>query len=290
MRLLLIFLFISSTYDGLLASPLEDLAEGWESTGESLKRVDLMGDNRIIIHGDIKTGDLERIKKLITQSEGQVSRISITSNGGDALEAMEIGRFVNRHLLYVHPGEYCNSACALIFIASPVVGQFDFSSQSTTLGFHRPRFAEEHFSDLNSTEARNKYDKLTEMVTDYAVEMGMPQTLVDKMMATDSQDVVSISLAEYYSKAGRPAAIDEWLRAKCELLNKKERNDYLPALHYHYYAKEDFVSSKTLIQKGRSFSAQYRQYLINKRTKARECVRSSLDKERERLFEQRLKE
>lgn len=97
------------------------------------------GIELITIDGDIEPGDEDKFRKLSLAYDS--AAVTLNSNGGSLLSAIEIGKLVRirSFATFVAGGSTCTSACALIWLA----GSKRFLSERGRLGFHAS-YLEEH--------------------------------------------------------------------------------------------------------------------------------------------------
>jgi hypothetical protein len=155
----------------------------------------------------------------------------------------------------------CYSACVFIYVA----GSTRYAS--TSLGIHRPFFDKKYFSGLSADDAKLKYDSLLNTIDKYLTEMGVAKELIEKMFRTPSNELEMLSLDEIEKWISRnPAALGEWLIAKCGSYTDEEEQDF--ALHQTQTVK---------LRPG------YANYLIDKITKVDNCRRSEIILERNHI-------
>lgn len=94
----------------------------------------LQTETYMIVDGGIGEGDSELFKKTY-RSRPDVKGVAISSNGGMILEGIKIADFVyeNKIKVIVPPTKDCDSACAIIFLASPEKTMY----VSGRVGLHR---------------------------------------------------------------------------------------------------------------------------------------------------------
>lgn len=251
---------------------------------------DATGSYIIYLRGEIVFGDYERLVRIIVGRNAFPKHMMVISPGGDAYEAMKIGRLSRKGLMRITTVELCNSACALIVFGSV------FNFNEGELGLHRPIFTKQAFAKLPIDEARVYYKKLSKDVEAYLSELGVPKSIGDKMMAVPSDRILMISRNSYRQLAGkRPAAYDEWLKARCGSLPKDESHDFglvvalnnyqaLKAAANHWesdwpleleYEKDALLALE--------LSEGYRKYLLEKGQEITKCEDQSIAEEQSKL-------
>ena len=152
----------------------------------------------INLTGEIRAGDAERVASLVAQ-EKAVLRLIINSPGGDLVEAMRIKDIVNGlHIrVNVAKGGYCVSACFFIFIEGynrrataanddgTLIPQEKRARWAGVVGIHRPYLK----SPAGDIAAVKKQEDVMRNVKGYLTNKGIPQHLIDEMMACPSNDV-----------------------------------------------------------------------------------------------------
>jgi hypothetical protein len=140
-------------------------------------------------------------------------QVLLDSQGGDVMEALDIGREVRRRFGFttVVPNAGCSSACVFVLVAGVermVLGK---------IGLHRPAFDPAFFSGLSPTDAREKYNFLLEKLRHYFVdEMGGSPEAFRLMMATESGSIRYLSTNEIsdWGIAGDDPAFAEYSDAQ----------------------------------------------------------------------------
>lgn len=84
------------------------------------------------------------------------------------------------------------------------------------MGIHRPHFSKELFATLSPTQAQEAYRMLEGSVRSYMLEMGAPQSLVDRMFVMPSNQMELIPANEFRTLyKPEESFLQEWLIAKC---------------------------------------------------------------------------
>lgn len=143
----------------------------------------------VLIEGMIAKGDYRKLLAFIR--DGNFYRfmniIYIDSNGGDVVEAMRIGNFVNK--LYgntiVESNGKCLSACVAIW-AGGVSRTLGGTGQ---LGLHRISMSRDEISVSKNEKA---IKPIAENLESYLLKMGFPRRIVDKISETSSANIFLI--------------------------------------------------------------------------------------------------
>jgi ATP-dependent protease ClpP protease subunit len=142
--------------------------------------------------------------------------VFLDSPGGDAMAAMRIGRNLRKNVawVWVDKGAECASACVFI-LASGV--ERNIATGARVL-LHRPYFSPRFFAELSPTNAQQLYRKLADMSKEYLKDMGMPDSLFERMLRVPSQKAELLSLRdlENLRLEGSDPAFEEWNRANAE--------------------------------------------------------------------------
>jgi len=145
----------------------------------------------ILVHSAIRRGDaaafeaaFEHVRGISDQQINGVPFVTVEldSPGGDAIEALEIGRLIYQHFMMtlVRSGQECVSACVFLLVAGAVHTPADGAS----VGIHKPLLVS--WSGMTSQRAHQKYDELMEYIRDYFGRLGVSPAIYDAMMGTSS--------------------------------------------------------------------------------------------------------
>ncbi|MCC0006755.1 MAG: hypothetical protein H6876_01340 [Hyphomicrobiaceae bacterium] len=155
---------------------------------------------RVALEGEIKQGDFEKFAETILQGWGlgcSHYSIVLSSNGGNVVEAIKIGRLVRELAAHTWapsntPGRtscsnyrfkprggcVCFSACSLIWAAGVQRG-------GDYVYMHRPYFKKQ-LDDPFSRQSIQAYRSAFDLTRDYLHEMNVPEMVIEKMLATSS--------------------------------------------------------------------------------------------------------
>jgi hypothetical protein len=235
----------------------------------------------ISLVGEIKNGDAEKFKKIVDdlrQKNIAVNMLTLASSGGDANEAMRIGKIVRKSLIPTHApfaldhGWTCNgyapglennecdcaSACFLIWVAGVY-------RMGNVVGIHRPYFLKEYLEGLSASEAQKERSLMYEKVKSYLKDMDVPEHVINKMFDTKSDEIVyldwyttkSMESVPFYNKSEGTS---------CLPLTDREEMDY-----WRLLAKK--MEGKNILKKSEKFHFNY---LKNKKEEFNECFREKL--------------
>jgi hypothetical protein len=163
--------------------------------------------------------------------------VSLDSRGGDADEAMKIGRLFRKYLIYaVAPSQlalggrsfqmsyrtgdlalcdgpdcFCASSCALIWFGAP--------HRSGRIGLHRSRTEDPAFKALPAAEAARAYRRMLDGIVHYLEEMETQRPLIEAMVSTSSAEV---RWFEIETSGARVPSFAEWIDASCGQFTTQE--------------------------------------------------------------------
>jgi hypothetical protein len=168
----------------------------------------------IVMAGKIVPGDLEKLISFSKTDSIFLSRtILLASEGGDAPEAIRIGRFVKDTFLSVAVNRRfrkCSSACFLIYVSAA-----ERSAMPGGVGIHRPYFSNEYFAGLSPQEAETKYQVLSSRMRAFLVEMEVPADLIDRMFGLASTEIYWLTEDDVLRLGERAHWWDQYLVARC---------------------------------------------------------------------------
>lgn len=168
----------------------------------------------LILKGRIEPNDAAVFLKVLTDVDTEnnsrsckLSKIKLSSPGGDVDEAMKIGRIIRvRELLTeVGLGDQCLSSCVLILGAGVVRSVFE-----ARIGIHRPYFVSLG-KGLSTAEIQNLRKQMISRMKVYADEMDLSERLIDEMMSIPPEQIKILSESELvqYRLSGVDASFDE---------------------------------------------------------------------------------
>jgi hypothetical protein len=189
------------------------------------------------LHGRIVEGDYANVVYLIRTNPKVLRIFHLNSPGGDAAEAIKIGRLFRERLLETRaPMDWgtgqpelranggsdavctgaectCTSACALIW--------FGGIRRLGVVGLHRPRIEDQSFKALAAADASAAYRQVLGTISNYLAEMDAPQSIIDTMVATSSSEVRWVSAKR--DNLAEPPSITEWIDASCRPMSEDQR-------------------------------------------------------------------
>lgn len=168
----------------------------------------------IYASGLIQSGDFERLRTLLRRDFEvyiKSSRIvTITSNGGDIVEAVKIGGLLKQMYGRVVVSGECASACFLLYISAT---ERNFTGR---IGIHRPYFDQRYFAGLRPADAEKKHSELTTALNTFLEKNSVPRNLIDKMNSTSSKEIYWLSETDIEALGRYPSWFEEFLIAKCK--------------------------------------------------------------------------
>jgi hypothetical protein len=231
--------------------------------------------------GNIENGDAEKFQKIVEdlkQKKITVNMLSLASSGGNANEAMQIGKIVRKSFIPTHApfaldyGWTCNgyppgltdddcdcaSACFLIWAAGVY-------RMGNVLGIHRPYFLEEYLEALSASEAQKELALMYEKIRSYLRDMDVPEYVINKMFNTESDEIVYLDWHTAKSMELLPF-YDKLKNTNCLRLSAKEEMDY-----WRLLAKK--WEGKNILTKSEEY---YLDFLKNRKEKFNKCFRENI--------------
>lgn len=150
------------------------------------------GQTVIVGSGDIRGGDAERlVVQLLVSPRGKKVVLALRSRGGNVVASESLASVVHRHRLpvVIEPGATCASACFLVFAASPHKAFFSDSR----IGVHS--------ASLDSRETLGTMAATTVMARS-ASDLGVPVSIIGKMVTTAPGDMAWLGIEELLSMGG----------------------------------------------------------------------------------------
>jgi ATP-dependent protease ClpP protease subunit len=158
--------------------------------------------------------EAKRVAEHYTLSREPIINVSLNSQGGEILAAMQMGRLLrsNAAIVWVDNNAECSSACILVLAG----GITRMAFTGAKLGIHRPFFQPEEFAELSHIEAQDRYNELLDKVRGYLSDMGISDSLFEAMVKIPSRRVKYLEeeFAEASRLLGDDPAYEEWQRAK----------------------------------------------------------------------------
>jgi hypothetical protein len=243
------FLFL-----GLIFFLIEDLLQAAQIDIYSMEEI-----VTISLVGKIEKGDAENLERLVEdlrQKKRTVNMLMLASIGGDANEAMRIGKIVRESFIPTHApfdldaGFTCNgypsglkddfcdcaSACFLIWVAGVY-------RMGNVLGIHQPYFLEEYLEGLSASEVDKEYVLMYERVNAYLKNMDVPEHIIDIMFNTASDEITYLDWNTAKSMESVPF-FDERVGASCLRLTAEEEMDYWRLLAKKWGKKSTLTKSE----------------------------------------------
>jgi hypothetical protein len=249
----------------------------------------------LFLSGEIKTGDYQKIKRILLKRDVLPRTISLDSPGGDIEEAIRIGRFLRRALFQSTISEYgqCDSACFILWASAvrrfpaAVWLDHDTAKWEGQLGLHRPYFDRSRYAQLTPIDARNAYQELDTSVRDYLVELKVPTDIIERMFRTKSTDAEYIADVALIDKLGQEAPyFEEWLIAKCGELPYQEDIDHkiMEAAVLMQIAGSPLAETSPGYKRIANMSEGYKKYLDDKVSKINTCRRNAESDETKKVL------
>jgi hypothetical protein len=185
------------------------------------------GISRIVVDGPITKGDYERLLDAILSAGVDIDTVALSSPGGDALEAMRLGRLIRSFGLRAEApkrftaqtvcpiglnkqiGCSCDSACLFLYLGA-------VHRYGDALGVHRLYLNPEIQRKLSLEESKKFAKMLGEATKQYFEEMHAPTSLLEQVNSAAS-DSVRYLTNDYVEQNlhGYSRDSEDWLIAKC---------------------------------------------------------------------------
>jgi hypothetical protein len=185
------------------------------------------GISRITIDGPIAKGDYERLIDVILAAGVDIDTVSLSSPGGDAIEAMRLGRLIRSFGLRAEApkrftnesvcpigaksrlGCSCDSACLFLYLGA-------VHRYGDSLGVHRVYLNPESQRRLSLDEGKRISRVLEEATKGYFEEMRAPRSLWD-LVNSAASDSIKYLTTEYVEQNlyGYSRDSEDWLIARC---------------------------------------------------------------------------
>lgn len=210
------------------------------SSAAEITVYDLQVWREISIDGKIENGDFEKFVNAVIEDELKVRQVHLNSNGGNAIVAMNIGRFIRNLNYSTNAPDYyelqyddvnnvpssdvrcsagfltkkmnnctCHSSCALIYFSG-------IQRNGNYIGIHRTYIEHEYLKNRSMSEASAYSREINKRLEKYLDEMGVPNSLLETMESIPSNEIKLLdkNFIDRHLK-GNPKDIQEWISAKC---------------------------------------------------------------------------
>lgn len=203
------------------------------SWAADISLLDDPGRHQIVITGDITPGDYELFLNRVLEGGIKHSTVYLASRGGDALEAMKIGKAIRSLRFEVEVPKYfessggyckfkpvadancvCASACVLTYLGG-------IHRYGNYLGIHRTFLNHSTLKELDMEDAARVSRKISANLDLYLRDMGAPASFLEKMESTPSDEIEFLDDEYIQSNLGGYAKeFQEWVIAKCGSYSK----------------------------------------------------------------------
>lgn len=177
----------------LLLVLFSNVAESAQISVHDSKIAETCSSSTIHFIGEIASNDAAVLESHLSQLESRFgvdncrsgfTAIKLHSNGGDATEALKIGRVIRRHNLQVilAVGNECLSSCVFLIaggVRRIIIGR---------VGVHRPYFGTLS-SKLSTDDIKKKRAEFNRQVRDFIDEMDVSQNLLDVMLSVPPETI-----------------------------------------------------------------------------------------------------
>lgn len=213
--------------------------------------MNICSSNSISIRGEIASGDAGKLNNILAAIEKKYGvencrngllMIIVNSNGGDANEALNIGKVIRNHSLEVVIPANSNCLSSCVFLVAGGVRRMILGN----VGIHRPYF-ESLNSSVSTADIKIKRSEFSKKIRDYLDEMDVSQTLLEIMLsvppesiriltddelqnlrlsiedATFNEKTVSMNAANYNISSSEFRKRDAESNSKCRQLSKDRK-------------------------------------------------------------------
>ena len=205
-KLAILIILISST-------PVFSMEFRWGRIDET-KKGELPRKEVIYMSGEIRYGDFDRFRAFLLENfniyVGSQRLVTISSNGGDLVEAMKIARLIKEMYAEVRVFETCASACFTLYVSA--VERISFGR----IGIHRPYFDRRYFGGLRPPQAEKRQLELTKAFNLFLEANYVPRNLIDRMNETSSNEIYWLNEKEINDLGNYSNWFEEFLLAKCK--------------------------------------------------------------------------
>ena len=151
------------------------------------------GKDVLWLTGEIRRGDFNKFRTFTVDHLDEIVLappvISLSSNGGDVVEALQMAALIRSMyaMVYIGHNEKCASACFYLYVSA--VNRVALDPRS--IGIHRPYFDSTYFADLSPAAAEKRYAELAKTISDFLENSYVPRSIIEKMNATSNKQYKS---------------------------------------------------------------------------------------------------
>jgi hypothetical protein len=246
-----------------LAALISPAASGLDISYVAKTRSDGTGQpEQILMKGEIVPGDLERFVDFIRKDPERFLRqthITITSPGGDVVEAMELAALVNYTRLSVRVTADvgpCISACFFIYVSAA-----DRLSSGKLIGIHRPYIDPIRVRNLSPSEAQEAQEYALRAARKFLQDAFVPANLIDTSFQRASTQIYWLTTEDLLDIGLQARWYEEYLIAQCDY-QKGTEEAYLRVKRGTQQAKLLLRHLRAVHACGRSQTAGERRQLV----------------------------
>lgn len=169
------------------------------------------------LRGNIVPGDASQLRAFLKRPGNfdvvKYGNLSLTSGGGDVLEAIKITAILKQFYIKasVDDDAVCASACFLIWIGAGTHS----ASPTSRIGLHRPYYSAETYKLQDGEAVAARQTRAMATVRRFLEEQNVSQRLIDTMMRRASNDVYWLSGMDREEIGGYAPWFEEVLIAEC---------------------------------------------------------------------------
>jgi hypothetical protein len=195
----------------------------------------------IYIDGQIEKGDAVKFEELINADLFRFPyKVLLNSPGGNALDAMRIGKIIRTLFLRVEaPSRTYNSLAELITPVSPYAPDCEkkqctcasactliwfagIDRQGDSIGVHQPNFEKDYYKENSLDYIVGEHAKMIALSRSYLKEMGVLDDMINMFMTVPPNEMKFLTKEEIGPYIGMIPAIRDFLDARCGALTKSE--------------------------------------------------------------------
>lgn len=229
----------------------------------------------------------ERIAKFKSKF-GQVNgladvTVELNSNGGNALESMQIGNAIQDMALNTkvtannQKKSQCMSSCFFIWVAG-IERTVLFDDISKSIGIHRVYYDQDYYKKLSSEQAEIEYKKVVDTTESYLKKMRVPDNIKEKIFNIPSNEIYWLTKDEIENIEGMSPYYHELIISKCGSQTKEDETNYLdciiirPRMHNGNFKNLEKHAKISIENKCNAMSVGYLSNIEERYKETRSCL------------------
>jgi len=175
------------------------------------------------ISGEIQSGDYEKFLAFVRKpspitgypdSIHSLSRIILSSNGGNVVEAMKIASSLKQFYPLIDVEDTCASSCVLLWL-SGAQRHVGLRSKEGRIGIHRPTLPAEDIKKIPVKELEGIFREMNSSFKNFVLEQGLPLSIYERLLATDSSEMYWLTKEDLRLIGSSPAYFMEKMKTTC---------------------------------------------------------------------------